>query len=215
MSSVRACRALAKGAAGDATVDQVASGDAHRRKHCRDRGAGQDRVDGITGGQQHFLAAGDVGGDDVQRDRRVLEPLEVDVLADEPAQRPVRAQRRRPTEDRGTEPGGLERKHVATSQRCPDLGQLVQRRFTDTAPGDVGGVERADGGANQQVRSDSSGGEGLEHADLDGSQAPAARQHEGRRHRGLTPGWRAGKAVARRARVSAPSSNPKSRRAMS
>ena len=71
------------GVVGDATVDEIASGDAHRREHGRDGGAGQDRVDGIAIGQQHLLAAGDVGGDDVQRDGGVLEPLEGEVLADE------------------------------------------------------------------------------------------------------------------------------------
>ena len=145
----------------------------------------------------------------------VLEPLERDVFADEPAQRAVGAQRRREPEDGGAQPDRLEREHVAAAQPRPDRGETVQRGFADAVPGDVGGVEGADGGADQQVGFDASGGERLEHADLDRSQAPTARQHEGGRHRRAHASRRAGKAAARRARVSAASSSPKSRRAMS
>jgi hypothetical protein len=45
------------------------------------------------------------------------------------------------------------------------------------------GVERAGGRAHEQIRSDASLGQRLQHADLDGAEAAAAGENEGGRHR--------------------------------
>lgn len=54
-----------------------------------DGGAGQDRVDGVAVGEQHVEAAQHVGGNHVQRDRCVFEPLELEVLGQQLAQAAV------------------------------------------------------------------------------------------------------------------------------
>ena len=167
-----------RGVVGDASVDQVAVADAHRGEHRGDGGAGEDRVDGVARGEHDLFPTAHVGRDDVDGDLGVLELVEGDVVADEPPKRAVRAQRRCPTHGRGAEASRLQREDVSAAEPGPDGGQLVQRFRARAVAGDVGGVERARRGADHQVRFDPSGGEGLEHAHLDRSEAPATRQHE-------------------------------------
>ena len=57
----------------------------------------------------------------------VLEPIEREVLADQPAKRAVRAQRRCPPEGGGAQAGGLEREHVAAAKTGPDRCEAVER----------------------------------------------------------------------------------------
>ena len=53
--------------------------------------------------------------------------------------------------------------------------------------GHIGSVQSASRGADQQIGFHPPGGEGLEHAHLDRSEAPSARQYERGDHRDSTP----------------------------
>ena len=98
----------------------------------------------------------------------------------------------------------------------PRRFECGQVRLGDAAASNEGRIERAGRRPDQQIGRDPSGGEGLEHAYLNRSKAPATRQDEGGGHanrQARTAGL--SKTTERRASVSAASSNPKSRRAMS
>ena len=64
--------------------------------------------------------------------------------------------------------------HIAGAQRSPHRGQVVDGVPVGPAAGEVGGVERPGGCADQQVRCDASIGECREHADLHRPEACAA-----------------------------------------
>src|SRR3954453_8392430 len=75
-----------------------------------------------------------------------------------------------------------EREHVLASEPAPDVGEIVEHVTVESVTGDVGGVEGADGGADEQIGCKAVDGEGLEHADLYGAEAAAAGQDEGCGH---------------------------------
>ena len=71
---------------GDAAVHERAVFPAYGRDDAGDRGAGQNGIDDRAVGEAKLLAADDIDGDDVQRDREVLEVCVLDVAGDQPAQ---------------------------------------------------------------------------------------------------------------------------------
>jgi hypothetical protein len=81
-----------RGVVGHAPVDEDQALALDRRQHARDGGAGQDRTEGVSLRKEQLLAAQQVGHDDVQWDRRVLEPPEPHVRLHQAAQVGVRAQ---------------------------------------------------------------------------------------------------------------------------
>jgi hypothetical protein len=73
----------------------------------------------------------------------------------------------------------VQRQDIRALEPAPEgrqPGYPIQRRIA----GEIGGIDCANAGSDDQVRIDSAFHERAQHADLRGSQATAASQHEGR-----------------------------------
>ena len=139
---------------GQSAVDERAAVAPHRRQHGRDGAAGQDRADRVAVGEQDLLARQQVGGDQVHRDRRVLQAGEVTCRrtrrsSPEPVHRASRAPARASIicgARSGKTSSRRSAAHVAAS-RSSDARRRSVRRDED-------GVERAGGRAHEQVGRD-------------------------------------------------------------
>ncbi len=66
-----------------------------------------------------------------------------------------------------------ERKNVASAQSTPDRFQALDA-FERWVAGIIGAIERADARTDNHIRGDSMGGERMQHAGLDGTEAATA-----------------------------------------
>ena len=72
-------------------------------------------------------------------------------------------------------------------QATPDGRELI-RPASSRVTGDPGAVDRADAGADHEVRPDAPVQQGLQHAGLDCAETGPARQYERGAHTLITPG---------------------------
>ena len=168
----------------DATVHQLTVLPPDRREHGGDGGAGDHRIEERAGGEQQLLAGDHVDGDDVQRDRQVLELLGFEVLGDEPTQSGVRHEVGAGAEKAEQAAERVEREDLAALDVVPDRCQVVGGVDGLLPAGDERAVDRPGRGGHDQVGLDAALVEGPQHADLDRAQPGAAGEDE-RDRRGL------------------------------
>ena len=142
-----------RGVVDEPAVDEGVPVDGHRRQDPGQARAGEHRLGGGCVPQNDLPPGGDLGGDDDDRHGGVQKPVIGDVAGQQLAQPAVgddvvAAPRGRAQDaDRG---GG---EHVRSSQRAPDLRQVVEPGWPGLA-GDERGVERSDGRADDDVGDD-------------------------------------------------------------
>ena len=171
----------------DPTVHQVPLPDLHRREHRRDRRAGNHRVHGVTGGQQHALAGEHVRRQRVQRDVGVLQAFKRHVLAYQAAQRPggheVPRLPQKPAQSQQRTGG----KHLAALQRPPEVCQPRKIGVAGRVAGKPRSVDRSNRCADDQIRTDIALVQRHQHARLDRAMGGPSRQDECCGHPGTSP----------------------------
>ena len=168
---------------GDAAVDQLCVLPLHGGEHAGNGSTGQYRVERRPLGEAALAAAKEIDGDDVEGDRRLLEPVELELGVDQSPQRPIRDEVvAAPGE---ADEGGreVEGKDLRAAHPAPDLGEPMGRRGRLATGGDVGAVDRPDRGSDDHVGRNSALVERLQHPRLDRAQAGAAGEHEPDAHR--------------------------------
>ena len=129
------------GVVSDPTVEEDLALDGDRREHRRDRGGREDRWDRVAMDEDDLGAGDDVRGDDLDRDRCLLEAIEGEVVADQ-AMQPVGSAERGPCAEESEELAvRREREDVVSTQTAPHIGEPVEGLVGEAVAGDVGGVE--------------------------------------------------------------------------
>jgi len=105
----------------------------------------------------------------VQRDGRLLQPVELQVPRGEPAQRPVGDQVVAPPGQAAEQRGRAQREDVAAAQPAPEGGQVVRGGRGGGPGGEERGVQGAGRGADEQVRRDAALVQGVHHPGLHGA----------------------------------------------
>jgi hypothetical protein len=123
---------------GDASVDQQPPVELDRGKDAGDRGARDDRLQCVSTRQAKLAPAEQVGGDDVKRDRRVLESSELEVFGNELSQRSVGDQVITGSEEAEKASQRVERENVPPADRAPDCTKLIRRVGRRRTGGNVG-----------------------------------------------------------------------------
>ena len=113
-----------RGVVGDPAVGEQLAAPADGRQHPGDGRGGEHRVDRGAVGQAHLILGQQVEGDQVQRNARLLQPLELHVPGGEPAQPAVGDQVAAPAGQAAEERGRAEREDVAAPQPTPDGRQF-------------------------------------------------------------------------------------------
>ena len=130
------------------------------------------------------LFAGDhVHRDDVQRDRQVVELVDLHVLGDQPPKSRFRHQMVAGSKEPEQAAERVGREDLAAPQIAPDRRELVRRRDGLRARRHERAVERTGRGADDDVRADAVLVEDAQHAHLDGAEPGTAGEDE--RHVGL------------------------------
>lgn len=162
----------------DAAVHEepVAPGDGGQ--DAGDRGAREDRVLEVAGGEPQLLAGEDVDRDDVERDRQILQPFAVDVPRDEAPQ--ARGGDEVVADADEAEQAGdrVEREGAPAPEPAPDAGEGVRGGDRLRARRDERAVEGARGGPDEEVGRDAPLVEGAEHPDLDRAETRSSGEDE-------------------------------------
>jgi hypothetical protein len=160
-----------------AAVDQDPAVAAHRREDPRQRRARQERREELAVGEHDGVARGQVGGDDVHGDLQVLEARHEQVVADPPLEPVRRDEVVAPAGDAEEERARSHREDQAPGRLAPHVAERHGPDFVRRGA-DVGRVERADRGADQEVGSHPAGEQRLQHAGLRRPQGATTGQDE-------------------------------------
>ena len=136
------------------TVDQPTPVHRHRRKNAGDR---RRRSDGVTRWpmrKQQLASVVHIECHQVKRDRRILQPFELEVMPHKPPQRSVRHHMVSPPAHAAGKRAETDGKYVLSLEAEPNAGELGHRVDGLGTRADECGVERANRGANQGVRRD-------------------------------------------------------------
>src|SRR4029077_12074951 len=137
-----------------------------------------ERGHGRTRGEDDRVPCFQVGGDDVDGDRCILEPFVRDVSPEQGAQAGVGDYVIGPPKQSQRSSPWVEWKDVLAAQSTPDAGELPGSLAVRMA-GHPGGVDGARGGPDQQVGSDALIEQRLQHSDLYGAEAATPGQDKG------------------------------------
>ena len=164
----------------DAAVEVVLPVDLRRAQQPGDRGRGDHRVDHPAAGEPVLGGPLDAGRAALERHRELLEGQVAELLGEPVPQRLGRVQVGAGPDG----PGDLAERavavHLAVAHRAlPQADQPVDHAGAGVG-GHQGAVQRADRGAQDQVRADAGLEERPEHADLDRAEQAATAQDEGR-----------------------------------
>jgi hypothetical protein len=143
-----------------------------------DGGAGQDGVDHGAAREAKLLAVDDIDHDDVQRDRHVLESLELHVSPDQPPQRRLWYEVVASAEEAEQSGDGVQREDLSAPQVAPDIPDSLGGGNSLGSRGDENSVYGPGGGADDEVRCNPTFVEGVQESDLDGAEARPAGEHE-------------------------------------
>jgi hypothetical protein len=164
---------------GDPAVHEDAVGPWHRRQHAGKGGAAEDRLDDRPAREAQLLAGDDVDGDDVERDRHVLELAALDVALEQPPQARLGDEMIARADEAEQARERVERERLSAAQPAPDVAERVGGRRGLRTGGDERAVQCPGGRAHDEVRDDLALVERAQHPDLDRAERRAAREDEG------------------------------------
>ena len=162
-----------------AAVHQRAVPPRHRRQDAGHAALAEHGLEDRPGREPELLAGEDVDGDDVQRDRQVLEARGLDVALDQRAAGRTRDEMVTGADESEQAGERVERERLPAAQAAPDLPERVGGRDGLRPGRDERAVERAGRRPDDEVRRDAALVEGAEHPDLDGAEARSAGEDEG------------------------------------
>jgi hypothetical protein len=164
---------------GDPAVDQQSSLAPNRRQDAGNRGGGEHGVGHRAVREAQLLAAEQVVGDHVQRDRGLFEMLVLQVPRDQLAQSTIGDQMVGAAGHAAEQCAGVGGKDVLAAQPPPHRRQLLGRGHGRRPRGDEGRVQRPGRGADEHVGDDPALVDRPQHPDLERSKARSAREDEG------------------------------------